>query len=109
MWCGNHWQPVSCDTQTTEDKVHTVNSVCVNCQHHLNDAKGLLDELTSLQLHSVHSSSDCGSSSSSSSSSDSSNILQQYSRSLEYEEKLINLFDNTVTITAKEDLLHSLR
>lgn len=105
MWCGNHWQPVSCDakqdlsnthdTQTTEEKVATVN-VCVNCQRHLNDTEGFLNELSSLQLHSG-------------SSSGSNTVLQQYSRCLEYEEKLVKLFDNTVTITAKEDLLHSLR
>ena len=111
MWCGNHWQPVSCDAKqimsstcddkTGEERVHTMNSACSNCQHRLNDAKALLSELTSLQLHSIHTSSDCSSSSI--------NVLQHYSRCLEYEEKLVKLFDNMVTITAKEDLLHSLR
>ena len=109
MWCGNHWQPVSCDakqdvsgthdTQTTEEEVPTVKSVCANCQCHLNNAKGFLTELSSLKLHS----------SSNTGSSGSSNVLQQYSRCLEYEEKLVKLFDSTATITAKEDLLHSLR
>jgi len=61
-------------------------------------SKHLLDGLTSLQLHP-----------SSDSSSSNDHVLKQYSRSLECEEKLVKLFDNTKTITAKEDLLHSLR
>ena len=71
-------------------------SICIDCHHRLNDTKDLLDGLTSLQLHrSTDSTND--------------NVLKQYSRSLECEEKLVKLFDNTMSITAKEDLLHSLR
>lgn len=106
LWCGNHWQPVSydpkqdsrstSDSETVEEKVCTVNRVCDNCHHPLHDAEELLDGLATLQLHSTHTS--CGR-----------NVLQQYGRCLECEEKLVKLFDNTTTITAKEDLLHSLR
>ena len=104
LWCGNHWQPVSCepkqnisstpDNQTVEEKVNTVVRTCDN--HKLHDAKDLLDGVTGLQLHTTLTSGDC-------------NVLQQYSRCLECEEKLVTLFDNTITITAKQDLLQSLR
>lgn len=104
LWCGNHWQPVSCepkqdisstpDNQTVEEKVNTVDRTCDN--HKLHDAKDLLDGVTGLQLHTTHINGDC-------------NVLQQYSRCLECEEKLVTLFDNTTTITAKQDLLQSLR
>ena len=108
LWCGNHWQPVSCDPQqhissvssdqVVEGTVH-VDRACASCCCSLRDTKDLLDAVTSLQLHSTHTCSDCSDR----------NVLQQYSRCLECEGKLVELFDNTMTITAKEDLLHSLR
>ena len=94
LWSGNHWQPISRDSK--EDMgAHDSHS---SEDDKVNSSKHLLDGLTNLQLH-------CSSDSSSSND----HVLKQYSRSLECEEKLVKLFDNTKTITAKEDLLHSLR
>ena len=108
LWCGNHWQPVSCDPQqhissvsgdkVVEETVH-VDKACENCSCSLCDTKDLLDAVTSLQLGPMHICSDCSDRS----------VLRQYSRCLECEGKLVELFDGTMTITAKEDLLYSLR
>lgn len=105
LWCGDHWQPVSCDPKQDVIGVHkkkmdTIDSsVCENCQHDLGDPKDLLGRIETLQLHSLQTGDDCSGR----------NVLQQYSRCLKCEERLVKLFDNTVSFTAKEDLLHSLR
>lgn len=109
LWCGDNWQPVSFDPQqhlnstsgdqVVEEKVHSVDKACERCSCSLCDTKDLSDAVTSLQLHFTHTCSDCSNR----------NVLQQYSRCLKCEGKLVELFNNTMTITAKEDLLHSLR
>lgn len=100
LWCGNHWQPISYDPKqemcSAHDNQTVEKSTCENCHHQLCDTKDLLEGVTSLRPQYMHTSSG-------------QNVLQQYKRCLKSEEKLVELFDSTVTITAKEDLLHSLR
>jgi len=99
LWYSN-WQPVSCDpkqdTESVEEKVQ-IDSVCEAREHLMSDGKDLPGGLTSLQTHSTSNDNTGGV------------AQQQCSRCLEYEEKLVKLFDNTMSVTAKEDLLHTLR
>ena len=116
LWCGNHWQPVPYNPKETTFGAQNLSSK--ETQHHCDIPTNICatDSITVDTTVTDVSESDNGACGSANLQAhpDNSNctgrdVLHQYTRSVECEEKLVKLFDGTKTLTAKEDLLHSLR
>jgi len=101
LWYGNHWQPIPCDPK--EKTLKTQNNLSRKETYHHATSKAVTEidsgACGSASLLAQPANSDCTDR----------DVLYHYTRSVECEEKLVKLFDGTRTLTAKEDLLHSLR
>jgi len=114
LWCGNHWQPVPCDLK--ENTLETQNKLSSKGTHHHGGVPNNISAIDGTAVGkdvtdvSKSDSGACGLASLQTQPANSDrNVLLHYTRNMECEEKLVKLFDGTRTLTAKEDLLHSLR